>query len=495
MRSRLGFCRILPSQIALLLYFSVSGVSANLPSLSILDNCPYAVGFQTMERYDLSRNFRSPRDYFGNPIPGETARPIQVCMWYPANKESSSPPMVYGEYVFPYPKDTRLFGFLSHIQNREIGRLHRLLNNDGGMVLDLLSMEVAAARDIAPAPGRFPVVVYSCRMGSAMVENVAGVSSVGRSSLVQERTTGGLETAARDAEYALTLVREFPAADTSAVAVMGTGSGGWASLLVALRSEIVNTLVMLDPPNAEEDITTLAGHFDYDPRRLAIPTLIVTTQGRNWPDSFNPRDWRYSARTFASCGDSLFVLTHFRLIAAEDGERERIVSAYEATCSRIGAFLDQYLKGIEDSPGYIQNGKGNDIYTCEFVAAQDRPPTAVQFQQILAERGLDVAGEILTMFKLLYNGLGYQYLQRGDFGAGQDLLRWGTMAYPGSANAWDSYAEACLLAGDSVQAANCWRRSLEVLETDTTTPQATKDWLRENTPPRLRELEENIGDK
>jgi len=68
---------------------------------------PYAVGFKTIEQYDYSRTFQPVKDYFGNPLPGQTARPIQVCYWYPA--EPGGTRMVYGEYAFPYPSE---IGFL-----------------------------------------------------------------------------------------------------------------------------------------------------------------------------------------------------------------------------------------------------------------------------------------------------------------------------------------------------------------------------------------------
>jgi len=65
----------------------------------------YGVGFKTIEKYDYSRVFSRKQDYLGNTLEGERARPIQVCIWYPAVTDEEALPMVYGEYNYPYPSD------------------------------------------------------------------------------------------------------------------------------------------------------------------------------------------------------------------------------------------------------------------------------------------------------------------------------------------------------------------------------------------------------
>ena len=83
----------------------------------------FAVGFQTIEKFDHSRSFRATRDYFGNPVEGETSRPVQLCIWYPAVTEATATRMIYGQYAFPYPEDDRFFELLTTLQNRELQTL------------------------------------------------------------------------------------------------------------------------------------------------------------------------------------------------------------------------------------------------------------------------------------------------------------------------------------------------------------------------------------
>ena len=73
---------------------------------SHLDYGPHDIGFKTIELFDYSRTLGSKYDYFGEPLSRETARPIQIAVWYPAEKGDQAE-MVFGEYVFPYPNDLR----------------------------------------------------------------------------------------------------------------------------------------------------------------------------------------------------------------------------------------------------------------------------------------------------------------------------------------------------------------------------------------------------
>ena len=73
-----------------ILVFTELGLGQAPPLWGKIKPGPYAVGFRTIEKYDYSRTFQPAKDYFGNPVPGQTARPIQVCYWYPAEPNSSA---------------------------------------------------------------------------------------------------------------------------------------------------------------------------------------------------------------------------------------------------------------------------------------------------------------------------------------------------------------------------------------------------------------------
>jgi hypothetical protein len=92
--------------------------------------------------------------------------------------------------------------------------------------------------------------------------------------------------------------------------------------------------------------------------------------------------------------------------------------------------------------------------------------------------------------------MGYQYLQRGDAGSAHLIFGWCKQAYPGSANACDSYADACLALGDTTAAIESLKKSLELLPYDSTIAERFRTYILENTPRRISELTgEDIDDQ
>ena len=60
------------------------------------------------------------------------------------------------------------------------------------------------------------------------------------------------------------------------------------------------------------------------------------------------------------------------------------------------------------------------------------------------------------------NTLGYELLEEGPAELAVEVFRLKSESYPGSGNAWDSFAEAVLATGDREGAAHLYRKSLEV---------------------------------
>jgi len=183
---------------------------------------PYAVGFKTIEKHDYLRPVGPILDYFGTPLAGERSRPIQICIWYPAEVTPDGMRMVYGEYAFPYPEDDGFINALSGLQNRENGYLFRLFNNNRGMVLDVMSLEMGAIRDAPPQEGSFPLIAYHPHLNSGVGDNavlceylashgfiVAATHSLGTTTLNVEPNAGDLETFVRDLEFVVANVQEL----------------------------------------------------------------------------------------------------------------------------------------------------------------------------------------------------------------------------------------------------------------------------------------------
>jgi tetratricopeptide (TPR) repeat protein len=496
----------------------------SLPTLDKLEPGPYAVGFRTIERYNYSQTIGSPVDYFGDPVAGKISRPIQICIWYPAISNDDAG-LVYGEYVFPYPDDSRLFVFLTTLQDREINRLHYLLGGNRSLVLDLLSAEVGSARGIPVAEGKFPILVYAGSRGSGIIENmglweylascgyiVAAIHSVGADGSTPSGSVRDLEAVTRDMEFAIAAMSEFPSSDISSLAVAGHGLGAQAAVLTAMRHKRVRAVVAAHPFTLEEaQESPLQKHFSFGPDLLSIPLLWVTKWDSSAAEAEIIKMLKYSDRTVLSCdkADEGW-LTHYSLIQtlnpdSENPPLEAVLSVYESFCIGVRDFLEMNLKNesatIADSDSKdlaLPDGSGLELAVR--YQGDKLPPNRDQFMQILNTKGIAAAAEICSKFGIpsvdnpllgeqRFNGIGYRYMRQGDITSAVEVFRWCTRAYPGSANAWDSYAEASLNAGDSSLALASWKKSLEVLPDDSTTAENIKNWILENTPNRIAEIE------
>ena len=488
---------------------------STLPELTAVHNGPYKAGFKTIEVYDYTRTFRASRDYFGNPIEGETARPVQICVWYPSKTVADAQPLTLGEYAFPYPERQEFFNFVSQLQDRENMRMQGMLR---GLepVLSLFSNEVEAVRGAPEVEGKFPVVIYAGDRTMGIIDNspmweylashgyvVAALHSVGTSALNPVMTVRDLETQARDIELALAQMRDVPQADMKRVAVAGRGQGAQAAVLVGMRNSSVGAVLVLgELAGMGETTPVLLEHPEYDASALWVPILHVGTQP-GMCDAF-----RYADRT--SVTDTMLTrmsLTYYGIIAgtgpaADTTQTARTLNLYQDIFPYVHDFLAwKFEDDSEAARRFDETSAGQQgEWVTTHVAAESRPPTSDEFLAIITAQGVSKAREVLDKFGLptqaepvlvenLYNGLGYQFYQRGDHASALVLLKWGTVAYPQSANAWDSYAEVSLGAGDRDVALKAWKKSLELLDTDTTTDPRVIEVLRGSVPQRISELE------
>ena len=523
-RHRLGIC--VPAALLLTaLFIAPQPLIAQTPDVwGSLTPGPYAIGFETIETYDYSRSFGPKYDYFGNLSEGEHGRPIQVCIWYPAEAAEDALPMVFGEYAFAYPADSRFMDFLGLLQNRSTGVFAQLFGGNQGTVLDLMSLPVAGARNLPHRKGSFPLVVYSPDSQSGVGEGfilceylashgyvVAATHSFGTGTVTTQLNAADLETLVYDREFVLGIMHDYPNVDHSRTAVVGVGFGGLAGLLLRMHNLNVDAVVSLDGLFVFPDYVDLALDNPYfDPVVMSIPVLEmhVVTQ----PPVMTVVDTLiYSDRhTVAFTSLNHLDLSSYGIISSLANDTagpsaEVRHYRHEVVCDYVLNFLDARLKKEPAALAFLDadpevNGIDPDFMTISFHAGQDVPPTSDQFLDMVQNRGIDTVVSIVEEFNLFdpanpilpeltVNALGYQHLQRGDLTAAVTLLRLGAQAYPYSANAWDSYGEASLAVGDNDGALRCYKKALEILPTDSTTPPQLKALIEANAPGVIERLE------
>jgi tetratricopeptide (TPR) repeat protein len=484
----------------------------------------YAIGFKTLEKYDYSRSFQPKYDYFGKPLEGERARPIQISIWYPARESADAIAMTYGEYSFAYPEDESFFDVLSNLQNREIGYLNNA-TRDQGLVLNMMSMVMAGVRNASPAEGQFPLIVYHPDLNGSYCDNavmceflashgyvVMTTHSIGISQLLGEENPIDLEMMIRDKEFALAELRDAANIDHNKLAVFGLSHGGLAALLMRMHSTDVDAVVSLD------GWFNFADHQEFTKRctsfsieKMSVPLLHIHGEmgGERNQAVFN--DLAYSDRQelsfyeFSTQSFSHYVL--FSILGNEDfaamSEEQRM--GYKAVCDYVLNFYNAHLKGDESGLAFLSrspsdNGYDPELFASSYMAGKDQPPTRNQFINIAQEKGGIFAYELYNKFMPMYhdlvlfdentfNRIGYGFLQGGRTDEAVAIFKMNADAFPKSSNTWDSLAESLMAAGKREEALQCWKKALEVLPDDTSTPQQLKDMIRQNCEAQLSNSE------
>jgi dienelactone hydrolase len=485
----------------------------------------YMVGFKTIEIYDFSRTVRAKYDYFGNPIDRETARPIQICLWYPAIVPEDDLPMVVSEYNFPYPEDEQFVDFISEIQNREIALLQGLVSAPDS-VFEILNNETGAYKDAPFADGDFPLIIYSLDAGHGITENyglleflasrgyvVATVHSVG--TFLRDPYSGpmDLETSTRDLEFALSSLKEYPHIDNNKMGVMGCGFGAFAALLLRMRNYDIDAIACLfDDPYGNDRVESLKSNPFYNPDRVNGPLLQITSSADTeiFPELTDSMVYstRYIISFKSDSGVCLSNYDKYRAVRnSPSGElSQNNVDSYDALCSYTASFFDASLKSDARAETFwaadpATNSTKPDILGLRYIPAKMAPPTEAQFMHIINNQGIDTAVELYSKFRPEYpdhiffreaafNFTGYGLLQTGRIQEALRVFELNADAFPNSANVWDSYGEACLAAGDYGKALENYKKALETLPRDTTSSEGLKTAIQDGAPRQIQRIEE-----
>lgn len=484
---------------------------------------PYGVGFKTIEKYDYSRAYRAKKDYFGEIIPGERARPIQTCIWYPATAAADEFPMVYGEYAFPYPEDEGFIDFLSGIQNRENGLLVQMFNNDGGRVSDLMNVSMMAVRDAPHLVGPFPLIVYHTHWQTGITENVllceylascgfvvATTHPFGTTSLATTGNPTDIETMVRDKEFLLVEMRHQPYVDWDKLGVLGTGSGGVTALLMQMRNSDIEAVASLrgtfaDPGQFEQ----IRQNPYYDSSRAQVPFLHMYCTTEDTFDLALFESLKYSSRYSVEIkGLQPQDFSNYGLLAPDPSDSmatapELQSRAYQTVCRFVRDFFKAHLNGDEQALAFLTEPPpdvgGPDFLALSFLPGQEVPPTRQQFVDIMQDGRVELAVELYEKYRqqdpglVLFpeaaaNVIGYRFLQRGQTTDAIVIFKMNADSYPKSSNVWDSLADGYIANGDSTLALECYHKVLEMLPNDTNLGDGLEGLLRNNAEQGIERL-------
>ena len=493
---------------ALLLGFSAQISAQTFALWGDLKPGPYSVGFQSLNRYDYSRTFKTKSGYDGKLRQAERARPLQVSIWYPAKKINNGPYMMYEEYVYLAGKEEGA-GALTEAEKLESKRrymAHPVFEAVSQDKLNgLMKMKTAAIKDASPLAGRFPLIIFGqgldyespaahsilCEYLASHGYVVAATPYLGSPLRESPHDLIGLEAEVRDMEYLIAYLHDFPNVDRNRLGVAGFDFGGMAALLLQMRNTDVDAVVSLDSGIMFQHNTKLLKQSPYyNPANVRVPLMQVTAsqadiarnglvedlglfESAKYSNTYLLRLKGMRHEDFTSYG----MISNAVLRADDPAQRSRKIG-YEVACRYVLNFFNAYLRKDRQSLAFLRsrpekNGVPPDFLTVETKEAVKAPPTEQQFMSIILEEGTGRAAQVYREIRssdpgyLLFkeenlNNLGYQFLRDKRVKEALEIFRLNVEAYPQSWNAYDSLGEAFMVDGDKELAIQNYKKSLEL---------------------------------
>jgi tetratricopeptide (TPR) repeat protein len=251
----------------------------------------YGVGFQTLNTFDKSRSFSFDINRPGLGPDKTIFRPIQTCIWYPAEASGKSP-MKYSEYFFLMAHETGKIGLSKTVKDSLLDNFLKTEQVDVKILEKELKVNMRAIKDAPPNTAqKFPILIYGPSWSSSAYENallgeflashgyvVISSPSVGPEKRDMPISRIGVETQARDMEFLLSIVDTLPNADADRITIGGFSLGGLSNVLIMARNSSVDTWIGIDPSIHEAyDFFEDSPYEDY--RRFSKPTLFINSLG------------------------------------------------------------------------------------------------------------------------------------------------------------------------------------------------------------------------
>lgn len=465
---------------------------------------PCSVGFRLVEFQDSSRTYCRPAPSGGQGME-MGYRPIRMYVWYPTepNAASGLPLEAFARMATEDFEGQPVNG------PRSLSLPVPLARGFSPSGLEAaLRKPTSSVRNAKPLPDPRPLVLIATGLYYespltflSLSEFLAGHGYVvvacplrGTHDRLVRLTVPDLETLVRDLEIVMAEAMRRPDVDVRRIGVIGYDMGGMAAIVLAMRNPAIRAFVSYDCSIVTPHYSGLpVSHPSYDARGLVVPWIHLS-QSRFVEKLVGSTDPPTIIQK-KEFGDNYLVgvntTNHGAFTTYADLGIENPVPGYWATvepnlksvslavseCSLL--FLDGYLKGDASARSRLQGLALDNRYpeafrSFEFAAGRQAPPSQDEWIDRIIRAGMSAALPDLEKYRAEYpaerlidegalNWLGYHFLYwwgRQEEAVG--VFEWMTRVFPTSGNAFDSLGEAYLVAGRREEAAESYRRALEL---------------------------------
>jgi hypothetical protein len=216
----------------------------------------YHVGYKTIHTMDTSRQYK----------PGTNAtqelyyRPVDIDIWYPAEKAVTDSCMIYKDFLSLFVNRPKYYRDTIAAE----GAIHEMAKafcdmNKCSDTSRLLHFKTGSFKNVKPAIGKFPLVVYLASYGSNSFENftlfeeltrqgfvVVSIHSIGRFPGEMTMKYEDVMQQVYDAVFSLKILSKAQNINFSKIGIMGYSWGGMAGSILAGKVTNAACLISLD---------------------------------------------------------------------------------------------------------------------------------------------------------------------------------------------------------------------------------------------------------
>ena len=275
-----------------------------------------------------------------------------------------------------------------------------------------------------------------------------------------------------DIDVAFQYLKSRPGVNSNTLGAGGASCGVNNSVQTARRYREVKSLVLL------------SGDTDLNGRQFLrkaekLPVLFAVADDDEFPPTVQAIEWLYSISP--NPGKKFL---HY----AKGGHGTDMFAVHPEL---PGAIVDWYVSTLLKTPGSAPVATDapripDSVAVLDMI---DQPGGAAKVaERLAAARRSDPKATLFP--EAIVNILGYEHLQAGETKDAIEIMKLNAMAYPDSANVYDSLADAYLADGQKELARQNASKALELLASDTVDPPARRDGIRASAEQKLKQLDD-----
>lgn len=359
-----------------------------------LEKGPYGVGFRSMNRLDSTR--KSPTFMEG--------RPLQISIWYPAQRDTSRTRMKYKNYFSLSTIELSAKTLSDSEQAAAIEKYKQMVLSAGveANAFDTwMNGLMKAVRNAPPVAGTFPLVLiaqgnfHSAHHQAILAEYLASHGYVAATVPSQTRISGPMqreedalasaEEQMDDLNFLLQFMSRQLQVDAQRLALIGHSFGGRSTLLLTERGVRATALLSLDGGAGLKSALGMIRQASYfDPASMKIPFLhcYQDSDASVFPDLTLIHSFDNSDRFIVKfSGTNHFFFTSLGMAAGSIPGFNGLTGTkcqpkYEALCQYSLRFLDAYVKKSNASARYLESPVTTNGLESNDIVVDHRKPVA-----------------------------------------------------------------------------------------------------------------------